>query len=242
MPLPPLSTTSEVILAGNKAVYNSIKDTEIKALVVPYGYDQKLNNGAALLSTLVKLDQAKSAFNGTKLAKSKAVVAAQKDSRLAYQNLLNIIKSVYFQDKPTLRALGVQGKLPKPIKDFNKACLMLFDNVLANNTVLATLAGSGYPLAKLQSERAKVVNYNTLYLEHADATALAQQTARDERKALKEMKIWLEKYYRVAKVALQARPDLLESIGFVARSETFKPRKKKAGSGSGTNPAQPTPK
>ena len=96
--------------------------------------------------------------------------------------------------------------------------LTLFDNALNVPEIKTVLAEYGYSAERLQTERAKIEDYDQANQTQEAAKGAAQQATVVQNKALAELDSWMARYLKIAKVALRHDKQLLEKIGIVART------------------------
>ena len=117
--------------------------------------------------------------------------------------------------------------MPKTTAGFLNAAYTLFDNAAKGDIASAANAGGeladyGYTKAKLAAERAKIVALDKMNQAQETAKGEAQNAARDQQAALKDLNEWLAMFVKIAKVALRYKKEYLEKIGVLARSAKTK--------------------
>lgn len=201
------------------AITNTLNNAEIKVLVAVFGYDDKETaNGKKLYEEAVRTRALQASLAGAQLAKSRELAAARKAAVDACQSLTSVIRAAWFGNRTALARLGVTGRFPRATAAFIDAGMKLFDNVLINSDIKATLETRSYAPAKLAAEKAKVMAYANLDSQQESAKGAAQQAALDAAKARRMLEVWLNSYVRVAKVALKDKPELAEKLGILHRA------------------------
>ncbi|WP_277632235.1 hypothetical protein [Avrilella dinanensis] len=91
--------------------------------------------------------------------------------------------------------------------------MRLFYQTLADNPELAT------PLERLKinqqhitTQLENVTNTENAYANYVKEKGESQQATKDKNKAFDEMAKWVSEFYSIAKIALEDKPQLLESI------------------------------
>ncbi|MDI6738790.1 MAG: hypothetical protein QME74_00305 [Candidatus Edwardsbacteria bacterium] len=210
------------------AISNTTGIQEIKTAMAAAGYtDARMAEARALLDNTRKAVTLVSSFKGGQKKSTETLKALWKDVNAAYQNISETCKALFKGERSTLTALGLDKRMPRATSEFIKSYYNLYDNAVSNPASAAKLAEYGYPAARLQSERAKITAFDKANKDQEAAKGSYQQAAREEKKLLKALKAWLNTFTRIAKVALKAKPDLLEKLGILARSKR-PARKKKA--------------
>jgi hypothetical protein len=196
------------------AISNSLDDPEIKALLAPYGYnDEKLNEGQQLYDAASAAVSAQQDASGLQLTATRALLAAQQQAVIAYQDLAKMARAV-ISDRTVLARLGLNKQMPDSIGGFLAAAGTLFDNA----PKLPELSKYSYDAAKLTAERAKITacfeaNNNQ---ETAKTVAKAATAAQDA--AVSALNKWLAQYIKVARIAMRTQPTMLGRLGVTART------------------------
>ena len=219
MPTKPIQSIAEQLNSAQVAISNALADAEIQSRVAAFGYpSDKLNEGKALLDAARAAVQAQQAAEGQQRACTERLQTATQDARDAYQALAQVARAVFAQDKPKLVTLQLNGAMPRTTAAFLQAAYTLFDNALGAADISSALANYGYPPAKLQSERAKIVACDEANQAQEAAKGAAQQATQTQAAALDALDTWLAQFVNIAKVALRAQKQLLEKLGIVART------------------------
>ena len=215
MPTKPKQTIASQLNSAQLAISNSLSDTEIQGLVAGFGYPvEKLKAGKTLYDCALAAVNAEKSAAGTQQEATRTLTTAESAAHDAYQALAKVARAVFAKDKAQLNALGLSGTTPKDTAGFLASAYTLFDNA----QTLSPLADYGYDSAKLQSERLKIAAYDTANQAQESAKGAAQQSTRDQDSALQALNEWTAQYLKIAKVALRAKPQLLEKLGVVART------------------------
>src|SRR5512138_3464863 len=209
----PMTTIAEQLNAAQLAVNNSLADEEIQALVSGFGYSsQGLQAGCQLYERAQAAVQAQKLAAGAQQDATQAVVDAKSAATDAYQALAKVARAICTSSQ--LTALGLNRQMPKDTAGFLTAAYILFDNA----ATLGSLSDFGYTTEKLTAERGKVTAYDQLNQRQEAAKGAAQQATREQEAALQALNEWVMQYLKIAKVALRAKPQLLEKLGVAART------------------------
>ena len=208
----PKSTIADQLADAQKAINNAQADPEIKALLAAYGYNQsKLAEGSKLAASVEAAILARTNALGAQAAASETFADAQAQAFKAYQSLSKVARAA--ADPATLTGLGLDGPMPRSAGDFQKAALKLF-----NGNSLNALAEYGYDQARLTAERAKISAFQAASEGQDVAKGALQQANAEQAAALTALNKWTAKYLKIARVALDAKPQLLEKLGVIART------------------------
>ena len=209
----PKSTIADQIGAAQLAIDNSLSDDEIKTLVAAYGYNAaKLLEGKQFLGAAQTAVALQERASGAQQNATLAFNAAKTQAVDAYQALAKVARAVIgFGD---LAGLSLDGPMPRGATAFQTAARSLFTNAAA----LPLLAQYGYDDARFQAESAKLAAFDDANDRQEKAKGAAQQATLEQDAALEALNRWAAQYVKIARVALRAKPQLLEKLGVVART------------------------
>lgn len=212
-------TVSNQINQAQTAINNSLADAEIQKLIAVYGYKPaKLLEGRKAVQAAAAAVEAQISASGAQLASTAKARKTESEARDAYQALATVARAVYLRDRPQRVALGLGAQMPRPAAAFLTAAYTLFDNILCNPEVKATLAGYGYDDARLQAERNRIGGYDAVNQAQEAAKGAAQQATQEQGAAMTALGAWYGQFLKIAKMALKGKPQLLEKLGITARS------------------------
>ncbi len=223
----PKESITERLNAANVAISNAISDPLIGKFLGQYGYQsQKLSEGKNLYEVAdTSVKKQISAYGDQKIATAR-VLKAEKEARIAYQNLAKVARAVFAKDKAKLAILGLDKPMPKALPLFLTMAMALFDNASHNAEVAETLKSYGYTAEKLSKERQKIVELTVANQAQESAKGEAQNTTYEQNKALDALDYWMSAFVKIAKVALREHPELLEKLGILKRSGKTSAQKK----------------
>ena len=219
MPTKSKISIAERLTAAQLAIDNSLADAQIQDLVSAYGYSaEKLAVGKTLYdAALAAYSHAQGAAGAQQLATAH-LKSTGKIARDAFQALAQVARAVFSDTPDHLVALGLDNPMPSTTAGFLNHATMMFDNAQSVSEIQSMLAQYGYTIEKLQTECAKIVDYNQANQSQEAAKGTAQQATVIQNKALAELDSWMARYIKIAKVALRHDKQLLEKIGIVART------------------------
>lgn len=198
---------------------NLSKEGDLKTELAEYGYDDaKIAKGKALY------DEARKTFDAN-IKETREETSASLAFQEKYQNVQKKYSThrkkarIVFEDnEEALRQLKLKGSAARAI-----AAAM--EEMRAFYQLLDTTPNLLTPLKQLKINEEDVKNQlqELPEVEKAYATYLqekgeSQQATRDKNKAFETLDKWVSKFHKVAKIALEDRPQLLEALGKFVRS------------------------
>jgi len=98
------------------------------------------------------------------------------------------------------------------------------------------LASFGYSEEKIASDRQKISDYDSA--NQLQESLKGASTTRDQDSSMKAMNAWLAQYFKIAKVVLRDKKQLLEKIGVAARTSKTAAQKNSAKKTAAATPAK----
>ena len=201
------------------AINNALKNSIIKAAVLPFGYTvAKLNAGKTLLTAAIASIDEATALAGEKQFATANVKDAFQTAKGAYQDLAKVARAI-FQDQPAhLAALGLDKAMPRGMDAFALSAHTLFNSGEYTDPIREALEENGYDSTKLSPEGAKIAAFKDAREGQSTCIGNAQNAKSEQRKALKALRVWSMAFRKIARVALKDKPELLEVLGILHRS------------------------
>ncbi|MFJ1378529.1 hypothetical protein ACILE8_09195 [Capnocytophaga canimorsus] len=212
--------SNEQMLQNFGAMFENLsKEGDLKTELAEYGYDDtKIAEGKALY------DEARKTFDAN-IKETREETSASLAFQEKYQNVQKKYSThrkkarIVFEDnEEALRQLKLKGSAARAI-----AAAM--EEMRAFYQLLDTTPNLLTPLKQLKINEEDVKNQlqELPEVEKAYATYLqekgeSQQATRDKNKAFETLDKWVSKFHKVAKIALEDRPQLLEALGKFVRS------------------------
>jgi hypothetical protein len=206
-----------VITGFELTLTNLSAESEIAALMQARGFPkERIDEGLTLVRAARAGQQARQAELGNQLQATAAFKAAFTAASSAYADFRETARA-HFKDAKTSpnawQALGLTGKAPQDTLGFINAAYATFDNALANPEIVAALTPYGYPSEKITEARAAVAAAADANQAQERAKGAARGTTAEQDQAYEQAKDWMNTFKRIARRALQGRPDLLTKLG-----------------------------
>ena len=200
------------------AIQNTIKTPAILALVAPKGYPLAvMNQGLVIYNNADAAVALAASTSGDQGLASEAAAAAWKAVRVAYQDLAKIARAMFMRRTDVLALLGLNQPMPGAAGEFTLAFNKLFNTGAYTPEITAKFLAKGYDSTKFSECRGLFGEWENAAGLHKAAAGDAEDAAEDQEKRLKAMVDWVAEYFKIARVALKDRPQLLEKIGVLVR-------------------------
>ncbi len=200
------------------AIQNTIKNPAILTLVATKGYTLAvMNQGLVIYNNADAAVGLAASTSGDQGMASEEAEKAWKEVRVAYQDLAKIARAIFLRRTEVLALLGLDKPMPGAAGDFTLAFNKLFNTGAYTPEITAKFLAKGYDSTKYSECRGLFGEWENAVGLHKAAAGDAEDAAADQEKKLKIMVDWVAEYFKIARVALKDRPQLLEKIGVLVR-------------------------
>lgn len=212
--------SNEQMLQNFGAMFENLsKEGDLKTELAEYGYDDaKIAEGKALY------DEARKTFDAN-IKETREETSASLAFQEKYQNVQKKYSThrkkarIVFEDnEEALRQLKLKGSAARAIAaamEEMRAFYQLLDTTPNLLTPLKQLKINEQDVKNQLQELPEVEKAYATYLQEKGES---QQATRDKNKAFETLDKWVSKFHKVAKIALEDRPQLLEALGRFVRS------------------------
>ena len=212
---------SETQLLQNYGVlFQNIKrDTVLATELAEYGYDtDAVAIGEDLYNTCVE----KYDTNKTETAEQTSAYAAFsqvfEDTKNSYSTDRKKAKIIFKNQPDVLQNLGIKGTMPQRNAALIDTMRLFYQTLDQTPELLTPLAKLKITAAHVTEQIGNVTQVESAYADYIQEKGESQQATKDKNKAFDDITHWVNELYSVAKIALEDKPQLLESIGKWVRS------------------------
>ncbi|MDO5104745.1 hypothetical protein [Capnocytophaga sp.] len=211
--------TFAIMMQNFGILFENLKNNaEIAREMAEYGYgDTEVEAGKALYDKVVALHRSNqmSSKNETDTyadfdKKYKAVTSVfmkdRKKGKIAFQD-----------DEPNLRTLRLKALESKSIAALVEDMKHFYGTLDQDETLRDALLSLKIDGQHVKSQLEAVLQAEKAYAVYQNAKGESQQATKDKNQAVTELEKWARKMYNVAKIALENKPQLLESLAKLVR-------------------------
>lgn len=212
---------SEKSLLQNYGVlfYNVVKDTELSRELEEYGYDAaEVANGKALYDNLVQL------YDDNVKETAEEITAYKKFTDL-FDALINTYTTdrkkakIIFKEKPeVLTNLKIKGVQPRRNAVILDSIKIFYQAIQNNPDLLQPLQRLKINAVHVQNQLNQLQAVERAYADYIQEKGESQQATKNKDMAFKTLEKWIREFYAIAKIALEDKPQLLESVAKLVRS------------------------
>lgn len=212
--------SNEQILQDYGALFiNLSKETELSQEMAEYGYDaDKIAIGKKLY------DKANEQY-----LKNKKEIADETAVALDYRKKLEQLTQVFanhrkrakvvFKDQDeVLKKLHIKGTPPRNRAELIKEIEIFYTEFNNDETLLNAVKVMKIQAEQVTTQLEQVEKVQAAYASYLQEKGENQQATKDKNQAFAELEKWVRELYTVGKIALEDKPQLLESIAKFIRS------------------------
>lgn len=202
------------------SIFENISKNEVlKTELAEFGYDEaEIAKGKALYDTAeTKIDTNKTETTEEKLAYEKFTQKFE-ELKTAYTTDRKKVKIIYKDEDVKLSALAVKGVASIRISEILDNADTLYKQLKANEELLTPLKKLKIDEVYLDTQIALLEEVKALYQAYTKEKGESQQATKDKDQALANLEKWVREFYAIAKIALEDKPQLLESVSKFVRS------------------------
>lgn len=212
----PYKKLSELQLLENYrlAFQNAEDQVEIKNELAEYGYDtEKMREGKALYDTALAL------FNQNKQETEEEKQAYAKFSSLysevatLYKKHRKVIKVILLKNEELASAFRVKKAEAQAYLQWMEDAQIFYNEIKKESAVKERITLFKITDAIANEQLAKLEEVKILRGKYEKEKGESQQATKNKDAAFATISEWMREFYAVAKIALEDKPQLLESIG-----------------------------
>ena len=215
--MPKISITRK--LESHRLLIFNSSDPQIATLLDAMGIDSAyLKQGEALYNETTQLvDQQKKEYQEQSLSYDKFYVEKDNASD-TFKRTFKLIKVLARKDQDLQNRLNLNVGKPSAIEEWIASAIDFY-NLLNNETAfLATIAKFKVTKDRLASEKQSIVDLKQLRNEAMSEKGEAQEATRQRNEKLEALDDYCAELKAIARMALEAQPQLLEKLGILVRS------------------------
>ena len=202
----------------NKAITNAQKSADIKALLLPFGYDAAAwTHATAIHSDAITKVSAFNTAAGLQKAATKEVKNTRLELRQTCVDFAKIARQQFERDDGAYTQLQLDQPVPRDVANLMEHARMMFNTTDYTDATRTKLAKRSYNDAKLSGERAKIEALEIASDFQAEQIGAVKQASEDQEQALAAMDAWMSEFTAVATVALESKRQWLNKLGILAR-------------------------
>lgn len=202
------------------AIDNSLANEEIQSHVGAFGYTlDRLNEGKALYDTAVQQQQTLEQEYGDQYEATDTLTEVWEQADDVYIQNVKVSRVAFRDDPGAFRKLALNGRRKESLAGWLAQARQFYTNALADADIMAGLGTFGRTAETLQAGLQLVDDTEAANAAQEKERGEAQQQRVERDVALDKMDDWVSDYIEIARVALADKPQLLEILGILERSD-----------------------
>lgn len=212
--------SNEQMLQNYGAMFENLaKEMELKTELAEYGYDEaKISEGKALY------DKARQTFDAN-VKETREEATASLNFQEKYQNFHKNYTThrkkarIVFEDNAEAFAqLNLKNTPARAIAKFLEETRAFYQLLDTNETLRNQLKQLKITEQDIKNQLQLLGEVEKSYADYQKEKGESQQATKDKNQAFATLEKWVRDFYSVAKIALEDKPQLLESVGKFVRS------------------------
>jgi hypothetical protein len=191
----------------------SLSDQNLVSSLTSFGYGlREMERGRELLELLRQIDQEQEAAQDRRIQLNLEKSELHKDIQKRYMRIVKLGRIVFDDHAMARKALGLDGSREKQFDDWYRQVYMFCKNLIAEADWLGVMKSYGIKkddIQNIMSDLEKLEELNTRF-EHAKE--LSKEMTKRKRKQLMVLQNWLSDYIKIARLALEEKPQLLDKL------------------------------
>lgn len=212
--------TDQELLQKFGIVFENLKtQQELKTELTEYGYDEtEIAKGKNLY------DKALAEYQKN-IKEGQEETSAHQLFRQKLDELTNIYATdrkkariVFKDDMATLTNLRLKGRTAVSISTIIDDTRVFYSTLQQNGALLTPLNRLKINTEHISAQLLKLTEVEKAYADYTREKGESQQATKDKNNAITSLEKWMREFYAVAKIALEDKPQLLESVAKFVRS------------------------
>ena len=212
--------SNEQMLRNFGAMFENLsKEGDLKTELAEYGYDEnKISEGKALYNEARK-------YFDINLKETREETSASLAFQEKYQNIQKKYsvhrkkaRIIFEENEEALRQLKLKGNASRAIASAMEEMRAFYQLLDTTPSLLTPLKQLKISEQDVKSQLQEFPEVEKAYASYLQEKGESQQATKDKNKAFEALDKWMSKFYKVAKIALEDRPQLLEALGKFVRN------------------------
>jgi len=212
-------THAERLANAKLAIDNALNTPKIKEALADYGYnDKKLQEGLALYEAATQSFQTQQIEYGEQFDATQALQDLRETAYKSYIRLVKIARIAFENQSGIAAQLAINGPRKKDLIGWMEQADLFYKNALSQPKVLKALEAYGITAEKIEVAQAEMVAVSQARAEQVKGRGEAQNATKVKEIAMNALDEWMSSFIKIARIALEDSPQLLEVLGLVVPS------------------------
>jgi coenzyme F420-reducing hydrogenase delta subunit len=214
--------TGKVIAQKVHQIQNSLSGAknhpEVLAMLSQYGYDEaKIAEGQSKLDLVKELIDNHVNLYGDQYGAADLTSKTQEKAYAEYMIIVKLIRVAFKGNVNALKSYLVTGQRSRSLSGWLREAMVMYNNLLNNPHDLDILKKYGIDRDRIKNGSLQVQEISKLHSQQLEKKGEAQQSTVERDRAFDELTNWYSDFRAIARIALYAKPQLLEVLGIVKK-------------------------
>jgi hypothetical protein len=201
------------------AIHNTQANDRIQTYLAEFGYTtDRMKDGQALYEAALTAYNQQKAKYGDQIGATASFKTAFERAKKSYMKLIKLARIAFKDDTGATKRLGLKGDRATNFAAWILQANQFYSNLLSSAVLIEQMTTYGMTLTKIQAGQADLHALEEANLAQEQGKGNAQNSTQTRDAALEALKIWVADFTKVARIALEAEPQLLESLGILKPS------------------------
>ena len=211
-------TLSDLLNESEIALTNAENQPEIKAALeaVSFG-SEKIAEGRALRENTKNLSSAQQREFAESTEASLRFKTAKKETQTLYAKHRKRAKSLFEENTTALSELKLLGKQSTIHTAWRDMTEHFYKALLNNADYMAAMATMNVQRDEVEQAKASIQTMDTAYTEYIREKGESEEATRLKDAAARELELFMSRFWKIARIALEDKPQLMESLKKVVK-------------------------
>jgi hypothetical protein len=217
MPVP--RNIDGLLNSARVGINNALNSPKIQDYLAVYGYSsEKIQQGKALYEAALSAYQQQKIEFGKQIGATATLNLVWETASKSYIKFIKIARIAFKDDAGIATQLGLNGSRKNSLSGWLAQAQQFYGNLIDNTALITQLTEYGITLEKLQVGYAELQAVEVANLAQTREKGEAQNATQTRDMAIAALSKWFSDYVAIARIALEAESQLLESLGILERS------------------------
>ncbi|MGC1309071.1 MAG: hypothetical protein WA885_17740 [Phormidesmis sp.] len=201
------------------AIDNALNNPKVLGYLSDFGYTSaRIQQGKKLYNIAAAAQLTQTTEVGEQISTTATLNESWETAKKTYIRFVKVARVAFKRNSGVSTQLDLSGSRKRTLSGWMAQATQFYKNALGNKETLKALAEFGITEQKLGAGLKEIEAIETANLAQEKEKGEAQAATQKRDVALDELQDWLSDYLAIAKVALEADPQLLEGLGVLQRS------------------------
>jgi hypothetical protein len=202
------------------AIGNALADPALLAALAEYGYNaNRLQQGNVLREQAWALYQQQKGQYGDLSTAGDELGAARQQARATYMRYVKTARLALGANRGASQKLDLATERKRPLAKWLAQAQQFYTQALSDTTILDKLAEFGITQAMLEAGRRQLDAVSKSEATRQQHQGAARDATRRRDEMIAALDAWMSNFTKVARMAFEGQPQLLEKLGIKARKK-----------------------